>query len=128
MSSLDRAPAEVMSEWPAEVPAGPVVLPYREVPLGGPHADAAEPTRILVLGGEPFGERIVMWWNFVAHSHEEVVEFRADWQRQRAGLAPETPGAPVAPVAPGRYGVFPGAWENTLPAPDLPGVRLRPRE
>lgn len=79
------------------------------------HADGAEPARILVLGGEPFGERIVMWWNFIGRSHEEVVGFRADWQHQRAAQAP------------GRYGVFPSAWDHTLPAPELPNVRLRSR-
>jgi redox-sensitive bicupin YhaK (pirin superfamily) len=47
-------------------------------------ASPSEPTRVLVLGGEPFGEQIVMWWNFIGRSHEEVVAFREDWQRQRA--------------------------------------------
>jgi quercetin 2,3-dioxygenase len=81
-------------------------------------ASASEPTRILVLGGQPFGEQIVMWWNFIGRSHDEVAGFREDWQRQRAGRAPD---------ASGRYGVFPDAWTYTLPAPELPGVRLRPR-
>ena len=30
--------------------------------------DAAEPTRALLLGGVPFEEELVMWWNFVARS------------------------------------------------------------
>ena len=38
--------------------------------------------RVLVLGGTPFGEAIVMWWNFVGRTHEEVVGFRAEWQAQ----------------------------------------------
>jgi len=77
---------------------------------GGP----SQRTRLLVLGGVPFGEQIVMWWNFIGRSHEEVAGFRQDWQRQRAG-------------GPGRYGVFPDAWQHTLAAPELPNVRLRPR-
>jgi len=81
-------------------------------------ASPSEPTRILVLGGEPFGEQIVMWWNFIGRSHEEVVGFREDWQRQRAQ---QVPGAP------GRYGAFPDSWSHTLPAPELPNVRLRSR-
>ena len=81
-------------------------------------ASPSEPTRVLVLGGKPFGEQIVMWWNFIGRSHEEVVAFREQWQRQRAG---RTPGAP------GRYGAFPDVWEHTLPAPELPNVRLRSR-
>ena len=81
-------------------------------------ASPSEPTRVLVLGGTPFGEQIVMWWNFIGRSHEEVVAFREEWQRQRAD---RTPGAP------GRYGAFPDVWEHTLPAPELPNVRLRSR-
>jgi redox-sensitive bicupin YhaK (pirin superfamily) len=81
-------------------------------------ASPSEPTRVLVLGGKPFGEQIVMWWNFIGRSHEEVVAFREEWQRQRAD---RTPGAP------GRYGAFPAEWEHTVPAPELPNVRLRSR-
>jgi len=81
-------------------------------------ASPSEPTRLLILGGEPLGEQIVMWWNFIGRSHEEVVGFREDWQRQRAGRASG---------ASGRYGVFPDAWAHTLPAPELPTVRLRSR-
>ena len=28
--------------------------------------------RFFVLGGEPFAERLVMWWNFVARTGEEI--------------------------------------------------------
>ena len=72
--------------------------------------------RFLVLGGEPLGEQLVMWWNFIGGSHDEIVSFREDWQRQRADT---TPG--------GRYGSFPPIWAQTLPAPELPNVRLRSR-
>jgi redox-sensitive bicupin YhaK (pirin superfamily) len=41
---------------------------------------AAEDARVLVLGGEPFGEAISMWWNFVARTHDEIDEARAAWQ------------------------------------------------
>ena len=33
----------------------------------------------MLLGGEPFEEEIVMWWNFVGRSQEEIEEARADW-------------------------------------------------
>jgi redox-sensitive bicupin YhaK (pirin superfamily) len=89
-------------------PAGAASIVVR----AGEHA----PARFLVLGGEPFGEQIVMWWNFVGGSHDDVVAFREDWQRQR-----------TAPSTPGRYGRFPGVWASTLPAPELPNVRLRSR-
>ncbi len=68
--------------------------------------------RLLLLGGTPFGEEIVMWWNFVGRNHDDVAEQRAAWQARSA-----------------RFGEVPGyvgdpSW---LPAPELPNVRLRPR-
>jgi quercetin 2,3-dioxygenase len=50
-----------------------------------PGADAIELTadedaRLLVLGGPPFGEKIVMWWNFIGREHDEVVGYRAQWE------------------------------------------------
>ncbi|MGH8875885.1 MAG: pirin family protein [Stackebrandtia sp.] len=72
--------------------------------------------RVLLLGGRPLGERITMWWNFIGRSHEDITEYRAQWQAARE------PGA-----APGRFGPFPPQWANTLPAPELPNVRLKPR-
>ena len=41
--------------------------------------------RALLLGGPPFGESIVMWWNFVGRTHEEVAAFREEWQAQVDG-------------------------------------------
>jgi redox-sensitive bicupin YhaK (pirin superfamily) len=38
-----------------------------------------EPARALVLGGPPFDETILMWWNFVARTSEEIAAARADW-------------------------------------------------
>ena len=36
--------------------------------------------RVIMLGGEPFAEDIVMWWNFIGRSHQEIVEFRPAWE------------------------------------------------
>ena len=42
--------------------------------------------RILLIGGPPFPETIVMWWNFVARTQEEIAAARADWEsHQRFG-------------------------------------------
>jgi redox-sensitive bicupin YhaK (pirin superfamily) len=99
-------------------------------------ASPSEPTRVLLIGGRPLGEQIVMWWNFIGRSHDEVVGFREDWQREREAAEREhtpTPeggdsGIPYgAGRPPGRFGAFPSAWESTLPAPALPNVRLRSR-
>jgi redox-sensitive bicupin YhaK (pirin superfamily) len=35
--------------------------------------------RLLLIGGAPFGERLVMWWNFVARSADEIEQARRDW-------------------------------------------------
>jgi hypothetical protein len=42
-----------------------------------------EACRLLLLGGAPFGESIVMWWNFVGRTTEEIVAAREDWQAGR---------------------------------------------
>ena len=36
--------------------------------------------RLILLGGPPFAETIVMWWNFVGRSAEEIAKARADWE------------------------------------------------
>ncbi|XAS65704.1 pirin family protein [Micrococcaceae bacterium Sec5.8] len=83
-----------------------------------------EALRVLLIGGAPLGEPIVMWWNFVGRSHEEIVEFRSIWQAEI--------GAEVAPAGAGtettsRFGPFPAGEPAPLPAPALPNARLRPR-
>ncbi len=40
---------------------------------------ADEPARALLLGGVPFPEPVLMWWNFVARSRDEVSEARREW-------------------------------------------------
>lgn len=70
--------------------------------------------RLFLLGGEPFDERLVMWWNFIGRTHEEVVQARDAWEdpTERAN----------------RYGVVPGDYSpERIPAPPLPPVRLRSR-
>jgi redox-sensitive bicupin YhaK (pirin superfamily) len=41
------------------------------------------PGRALLLGGAPLGETILMWWNFVARTSDEIVDAREDWQAGR---------------------------------------------
>jgi quercetin 2,3-dioxygenase len=65
--------------------------------------------RLLLLGGEPFGEPIFMWWNFVAHSAEEIERARADWENHQ------------------RFGDVAGFDGPRLEAPPLPPGRLKPR-
>ncbi len=83
------------------------------------------PARVLVLGGPPFGEPIVMWWNFVGRSHEEIVAFRGEWQDQIT--ADGSVVADSQQVADGRFGVVAGDHLPPIPAPALPNARLKER-
>lgn len=76
-----------------------------------------EPVRAVLIGGEPFEEQVLMWWNFVGRTHEEVVEARRLWQDAVAGGA----------EGEARFGRVTGYEGAPLPAPELPHVRLRPR-
>lgn len=75
---------------------------------------AHENSRLMLLGGVPFGEEIVMWWNFIGRTHEDIVEYRADWEALLAGEAQS------------RF-ALPEADREALHAPPMPGVRLRSR-
>ncbi|MFV0493546.1 pirin family protein [Mycobacterium sp.] len=76
------------------------------------HNPGERAARVLLLGGTPFGERLVMWWNFVGHSHDELVEFRRLWQD-----------------ADDRFGSVAGYRGSLarLPAPPMPTTRLKSR-
>jgi quercetin 2,3-dioxygenase len=84
-----------------------------------------EPVRLLMLGGPPFGEKILMWWNFIGRSHEEIVQYRADWHSQIVRDGDLVAGGQE--VAHGRFGVVQGEWRGPIPAPTLPNSRLLPR-
>ena len=79
---------------------------------------STEGARALLLGGRPLGEQIVMWWNFVGRTHDEVVAYRHEWQQLLAGNEP---------AAGGRFTLPEGDPLSPIPAPGLPNARLRPR-
>ncbi len=81
--------------------------------------------RVLVLGGEPFGEEVVMWWNFIGRSHEEVAEAREAWEAP-AGAEDGRVGSGGDAGRFGRVEGYAGAVPR-IPAPALPGVRLKSR-
>ncbi|MEH0108199.1 pirin family protein [Tersicoccus sp. MR15.9] len=83
--------------------------------------DAAGPVRALLIGGVPLGEQIVMWWNFVGRTHDEVVAYRDAWQAEIGAEAAAQTDADE------RFGPYPAGQPAPLPAPALPTVRLRPR-
>lgn len=39
--------------------------------------------RVLLVGGPPFPEPVLMWWNFVARTPQEIVDARNDWMSHR---------------------------------------------
>jgi redox-sensitive bicupin YhaK (pirin superfamily) len=84
---------------------------------------ADEAARLILIGGEPFDERIVMWWNFVGRTHEEIVASRTAWQAEALGQGSVDAFAPRFTSAHGDHG-YTG---RPLPAPELPTVRLLPR-
>ena len=68
--------------------------------------------RLILIGGLPFEEELVMWWNFVGRSHDEVEQVRSEWQ---AGLEAGSE----------RFGHL--GHMAALPAPEMPSVRLKAR-
>ncbi|MDY5785339.1 pirin family protein [Corynebacterium sp.] len=76
----------------------------------------------ILLGGEPFGEEILMWWNFVARDYNEIEQYRREWQArgERFGRVEGY----VGHGGPDRN----AEGQSWLPAPELPNARIRPRK
>lgn len=62
----------------------------------------------ILVGGEPFREEIIMWWNFIGRTHDEIEQMRLDWNLHTY--------PPIADRV--------GGW---IPAPEMPNVTLTPR-
>jgi redox-sensitive bicupin YhaK (pirin superfamily) len=52
-----------------------------------PTVRAVEQSTLMLLGGEPLGERFI-WWNFVSSRKERIEQAKADWQEGRIILPP----------------------------------------
>jgi quercetin 2,3-dioxygenase len=79
---------------------------------------------VLLIGGLPLGEEIVMWWNFVGRDHDEITEARNDWMAQisdNSGVIQDS-----ADIYDGRFGVV-GDHLPPIPAPAMPNARLKAR-
>jgi len=74
--------------------------------LGVRSANGAD---LMLLGGEPFAEEIVMWWNFVARSGDEIAAARDAWENGTD------------------FGTVRGYAGAPLRAPTMPATPLRPR-
>ncbi|MEV0296759.1 pirin family protein [Nocardia sp. NPDC050710] len=94
-----------------ELPPGPLLY------LGNERTELRLETtagaHFLLIGGEPFDEELVMWWNFVGRSHEDIVTARNDWENHNLERFPD-----IAGHSP----------EQRIPAPPLPGLHLKPRK
>lgn len=53
----------------------------------GPIIRAQEPSTLMLLGGEPLGERFI-WWNFVSSRKERIEQAKEDWKQGRIILPP----------------------------------------
>lgn len=108
------------------------------------------PIRVMLIGGEPLEEDIVMWWNFVGRSHDEIALWRQRYQAEM-GFEPAGEHSPLREqrldepisgplldelvpnaypdntVFP-QYGQFPPNQPAPLPAPELPKVAMKPRQ
>jgi redox-sensitive bicupin YhaK (pirin superfamily) len=96
----------------AGTPLNPAELGYVHPGIGtltlANESDA--PARTILLGGAPFEEEIVMWWNFIGRGHEDIVRAREDWA-----------------ASADRFGVVEGYQGERLPAPVLPNATIKPR-
>ena len=106
---VDVGPVLVNGVELARTELGYVDTGLRRVVLSNPGDQQA---RVVLLGGEPFEEPLVMWWNFVGRTHEDIVMFREQWQARSD-----------------RFGAVEGyaGFPKHLPAPALPTSRLKPR-
>ncbi|ROP48614.1 MULTISPECIES: pirin family protein [unclassified Rathayibacter] len=121
-------PLETAWEHGVLVDAGPLEVDGVDVPRSdlaylAPGRDVLVLTagdagaRVVLIGGEPFPDQLVMWWNFVGRSHDDVAAARERWQSDV--IAGGDADGPF-----GRVAGYPG---RALPAPTLPTVRLKPR-
>ncbi len=106
---VDLGPVVVQGTELAPAELGYVAPGVARLHLSNP---GDRPARVMLLGGEPFGEPVVMWWNFIGRSHEEIAAYRDEWE---AGSD--------------RFGQVEGyrGEVQRLPAPPLPTVRLKAR-
>jgi redox-sensitive bicupin YhaK (pirin superfamily) len=93
------------------VVAGEVLAPGTLLYLGTgrDHLDisCAAAAHLIIIGGVPFAEEILLWWNFVARSAQEIEAATRDW------------------ISGTRFGTVRGSPSPPLIAPDPSGLHLR---
>lgn len=71
----------------------------------------SSPATLMLIGGEPFQEKILMWWNFIGRTHSEIVAARDSWNARELRFGAE-------------FEDRVGGW---IPAPELPNLTLQSR-
>jgi redox-sensitive bicupin YhaK (pirin superfamily) len=85
----------------------PGALHYLGTRREGLELEGKGAARAILIGGEPFGESVIIWWNFVARTAEEIRHARDDCQARRhfgevksySGARLAAPPSDVDPVA-----------------------------
>jgi quercetin 2,3-dioxygenase len=85
-------------------------LQYFEVGQTDVEIVAEQESILILLGGKPFGEKILMWWNFIGRNHQDIALAREQWNGREE-----------------RFGSFEDRIGGWIPAPELPHVELRAR-
>ncbi|AKE40564.1 Pirin-related protein [Corynebacterium kutscheri] len=81
------------------------------------HNTGAEQARLILIGGQPFQEEFVMYWNYIARNHAEIEQAHRQWSEHSQ-----------------RFGVVHGYISHDphgitrLPGPAVPSVTIRPRK
>ena len=98
---------------------GEAKIQNSEIPLSGLHyqpvgsssleISATSGARMMLLGGKPFEENILMWWNFIGRNHDEIASAREQWNGREE-----------------RFGSFEDRIGGWIPAPEMPNVTLKP--
>lgn len=86
---------------------GPDTLLYLGTGRGRVQLECDAASRLMLIGGEPFAEQILLWWNFVARRPEEIEAAGRDWNEHR------------------HFGEVEGSPSARLTAPQPAGLRLR---
>jgi redox-sensitive bicupin YhaK (pirin superfamily) len=88
-------------------PLAPGTLLYFSPGRDRLQVECAAAARLLLIGGRPFGEEVLLWWNFVARTYGEMEQATRDWLDGK------------------HFGRVEGARGAPLVAPDLAGLQQR---
>jgi redox-sensitive bicupin YhaK (pirin superfamily) len=85
-------------------------ISYHAIGISSLQISSIGGAKFLLLGGVPFKEEIIMWWNFIGRTHEEIQAMRNDWENHSPRFAP-----------------FSDQIGGRIPAPAMPNLHLQAR-